>query len=453
MFDHPHPSRWEYPEGVPAETPDPSLAHLSDRDLEHELCTLAAHVAVAECQSVLLAAEVDRRRIWADQGAKTCAQWLSWRVGLSPVAAREQVRVGRALLALPLTRAAFSKGRLSYSKARALTRIAEPGTEAVLVDMAGYATAAQLEAIVRGFRRGDPEEQKTALARHRRRYLHTFTDSEGMVVISGRLSPEDGAVVVAAIEAARRTLAEDDDVAAGDVPAETPEDLYGAAAADALVAICEGEVPAPRAHVIVHVDAEPLADSSAPGCSYAEGVGSLSIHTVQRLCCDARVSTVRYRPDGTVVPEGKTREIPDRLRRAVFARDGGCRWPGCTARRRIDVHHVQWVSKGGKTRLTNLVSQCKYHHRLIHEGGYGLTMDRHARVNVTAPDGRVLTSLGRLPAADGPGITRQHELIGLALDHSTMPVGGGPMDLAITLDVLFQRRELARTGAGGTMSA
>jgi hypothetical protein len=177
---------------------------LSDQALEDELCTQAAHMAVSECQFVLLVAEMDRRQTWGGAGLRSMAHWLNWRCGTSLGAAREQVRVGRALLALPVLRAAFAAGEVSYSKARAISRVATTSLEAALVDMAHYATASQMETIVREYRKASPDEGKTALDRHRdQRYFRSYTDDQGMVVVQARLSPEEGAIVLAAVEAAR----------------------------------------------------------------------------------------------------------------------------------------------------------------------------------------------------------------------------------------------------------
>jgi hypothetical protein len=434
---------------------------LSDQALEAALCTHAAHIAAAECRFVLMIAEVDRRGIWADQGARTCAHWLSWRCGLSVGVGREHVRVGRALATLPTLRAAFEKGVLSYSKVRAITRVATPAIETSLVEMAGYATASQLETIVSAFRRAAPDEGVAALERHRGRYLHAYTDDGGMVVINARLSPEDGATVLAAIEATRQELSEDAAHAGEPAPgasAETPspepiaaDQPFAASCADALVAVCEAHQGAalrrpfasgPRASVVVHTDRQVLCDAGAEGCAHVEGVGVISAHTVQRLVCDAAVSAVSFNPDGTAVPEGRTRQVPDSLRRAVLTRDGGCRWPGCTRRRYVDVHHVVFVSNGGRTRLTNLATLCRAHHRLVHEGGYHLEMDAHARVTVTTPNGVPLPARTTLPGREGLDLVALHEREGLSFDEHTMPVGGERYDLGLTIDALLgaQRR-------------
>lgn len=450
------------PADVSAETsetsetpPPPDPESLSDDDLEAALCTHAAHIAAAECRFVLMVAEVDRRGIWANQGARTCAHWLSWRCGLSVGVGREHVRVGRALASLPSVRRAFARGELSYSKVRAITRVATPAMEESLLDMAGYATASQLETIVSAFRRAAPDEGVAALQRHRGRYLHSYTDEEGMVVIKARLSPEDAATVLAAVERARQELSEDGSGVDGSpgVSAETPSthpknayEPFSASCADALVAVCEAHEPwtprrafasGPRASVVVHVDRQVLDDSGAEGCAHIEGIGVVSAHTVQRLVCDAAVSTLAFDSEGTAMPEGHTRQIPDSLRRAVLTRDGGCRWPGCNRRRYVDVHHVVFVSHGGRTRLTNLATLCRAHHRLVHEGGYRLDMDARATISVTTPKGVPIPPRTNLPGGEGLDLVALQEGEGLRCDEHTMPVGGERYDLDLTIDVLM----------------
>ncbi len=449
--------------------PDPAaLGALSNEALQDELCTHAAHLSVAECQMVLLVGELDRRGIWAEEGLRSCAHWLNWRCGVSLGAAREQVRVGRALADLPAVRAAFSAGEISYSKVRAITRIANRRLEEGLVAMAREATASQLERVVREYRRADPDEGPQHLARHDRRFLRSFTDDDGMVVLRARFSPEEGAVVLAAIEAARQALAADraEDVPAGTSGGEAttatwtygPDPANPATAtleagermaaewADALVAVCEAALAGglrppgeggPAVSVVVHVDEAVLADPTAEGCAYVEEVGAISSHTARRLCCGAAVSALRFRSGGSVVPEGKTRRIPGSLRRAVRARDGGCRWPGCTQRRYVDVHHVTFVSAGGRTTLSNLTTLCKAHHRLVHEGGFSLTMTPAGKVTVRTPDGAVVPRAPRPPVPVGPDLYARHEQDGLTLGPRTLTYNGEPFDLGLTIDALW----------------
>ena len=438
---------------LPISDADRAIAELSDEALEQEVCAESAHLDAACCRMLLMVAEVDRRQLWGPMGLRSCAHWLNWRCGVSLGTAREQVRVGRALAELPLVKAAFGRGELSYSKVRALTRVADPSTEATLVDMAFHATASQLDRIVTEYRRADPDEGAKALCRHRRRYLRTHTDDDGTVVVAARLSPEDGAVLLAAVELARKALADElaDDVASpGDASPDgaSPENVpagasYECSAADALVKICESVLArglsdeSPPAQVVVHVDDDVLEHPEAEGCSYVEGAGAVTSHTARRLACDATVSHLVFGSDGQVAPQGATRAIPRRMRRAVLARDGGCRWPGCTNRRWVDVHHVVFWANGGTTTLSNLVTICRRHHRLVHEGGYGLAMSKPGTVCVHRPDGTEIPAVPAPPTVRGPGLAEQQWWAKVVEEPDMDVCRGERFDMDLTLDVLL----------------
>src|SRR6185437_13661164 len=157
--------------------------------LEAQICELAGHLAAATCRFLVLLADFDARRGWASWEMGSCAQWLSWKCQMSSGTAREHVRVARALRDLPVIRARFAAGRLSYAKVRALTRIAAPATEAGLAELAGPMTANQLERFARAHRQvtaaGD------AAARVRRR-LAWRVEEDGSLSGTFRLPPWPG---------------------------------------------------------------------------------------------------------------------------------------------------------------------------------------------------------------------------------------------------------------------
>jgi hypothetical protein len=122
-------------------------------ELDDEICSLAARISAATARLLMLVGEFDAREGWAGYGVKSCAHWLSWKCQIGTHAAREQVRVARALRDLPVIRGEFCAGQLSYAKVRALTRIAAPDIEPDLVELARSTTAAQLERTAAGWRR------------------------------------------------------------------------------------------------------------------------------------------------------------------------------------------------------------------------------------------------------------------------------------------------------------
>src|SRR5512145_3213797 len=174
--------------------------------LGDEIAELAAHLTAATARLLDLIREFDARGGWAN-GFRSCAAWLTWRIGLAPGAAREHVRVARALGTLPRLSQALARGELSYSKVRELTRVATPETEERLLAVGRAGTAEHVERIVRGWRRVDRTvEAREAALQHAGRALHVYPDEDGMVRIRGRLTPEVGALLVKALAAARETM-------------------------------------------------------------------------------------------------------------------------------------------------------------------------------------------------------------------------------------------------------
>src|SRR5262245_25978106 len=180
--------------------------HPSNVDLERlgdQIAELAAHLDAATARLLDLIREFDARGGWGN-GFASCAHWLTWRVGLALGAAREHVRVARALGSLPRLREALVRGELSYSKVRALTRVATPETEERLLAVGHAGTAEHVEMIVRGWRRVDRiAEAREAQRQYDARSLHVYPDEDGTVRIRGRLTPEVGALLVQALAAAR----------------------------------------------------------------------------------------------------------------------------------------------------------------------------------------------------------------------------------------------------------
>ena len=188
--------------------------------LEREICELAAHIAAATCRWLELVAEFDHRGGWAEWGVKSCAHWLSWRCSIGLVTARQHVRVAHRLRELPLVREAFARGELSYCKARALSRVATPETEAGLLEIARHATGAQLEKLVRGYAGALSATLATAQRVHDLRYLRWSWNDDGSLRLEGRLPAEDGALVVKAIESLQAQPTDGEDYAAS--PAGVP---------------------------------------------------------------------------------------------------------------------------------------------------------------------------------------------------------------------------------------
>ncbi len=386
--------------------------------LGESIAELSARIQAATYELLVLIRDFDEREGWSDgfNGFRSCAHWLNWRTGLDLGAAREKVRVARALAELPRLSEAMQRGTLSYSKVRALTRVATLVNEAELLDFARCATAAHVERLVRAWRRVDRVAGATDdRRRHETRHLETWVDEDGMVVIRGRLSPEVGAVLRCALEAAAdrlhqeaRAAAEEDgglETSAG----QRRADALGLMAESALAGDLDRGTAADRYQVVVHVDEGVLVDGEdekdgAPGQAALEGVEGLGVsaETSRRLSCDAATVVMRHGKAGRVLDVGrKTRTISPAIRRALTARDPGCRFPGCQARH-CEAHHVQHWAAGGATRLDNLVRLCRRHHRAVHEEGFTVTLRADGTARFCRPDGRPFPPAPPAPRWDGP---------------------------------------------------
>ncbi len=371
------------PSSSPVPAPDPFEDVDALEELEEEIVILAAHLHAGDHRLLTRVAEFDRRRGWELGGHRTCAHWLAFRTGIDLGACRERVRAARALVDLPEIGASMSRGELSFSAVRALTRVATAENESDLLELARGATVAQLERMVRGFKLGSrQDEADRERERMESRTLSVFPGSDGMYVVQGRLTPEIGVLLMRAVEAASDALYRERDVSAAtsaaDDDAQRRADALGLVAERALAAGFGGEdsplsgTRAERYQVMLHVDADTLSEDGGLGQSELEDGTRVSAETSRRLACDAAVVEIGHAQDGSVLGVGrKTRTIPPSLRRALEARDRGCRFPGCGLRF-TDAHHVRHWADGGETSLDNLLLLCSHHHRLVHEQGWKL---------------------------------------------------------------------------------
>jgi hypothetical protein len=413
------------------------------------------HLDAATARLLDLIREFDARAGW-NTGFRSCAAWLSWRVGLDPGAARERVRVARALGTLPRLARAFASGELSYAKVRALTRVATPETEERLLAAGRAGTAEHVERIVRGWRRVDRvAEAREAKRQHVSRALHVYQDEDGMVTVRGRLTPETGAVLIQALAAARDRLYQQTRARAveaggvvvisadAQVPtvAQQQADALGLVAEAALHGELDPGAPGERYQVVVHVDAAVLADPEGAGQSVLEDGARVSAETSRRLACDASRVVMRNDAQGRLLEVGaRTRTIPPALRRALHHRDRGCRFPGCRVRFGQG-HHIRHWAQGGPTVLSNLALLCRRHHRAVHEEGYQMERQADGELEFRRPNGWVIPEVPPAPSLppDPAGVIRgRNESAGLALHARTALPGwlGERLDVGYAIDVL-----------------
>jgi hypothetical protein len=280
--------------------------------IEAELTELAGQLAGGECRWLLLVGEYDRREGYQQWGCRSCAQWLGWQCGLDGRAAREKLRVARAIDDLPLVTQAFAAGRLSYSKVRALTRIATPDNQADLVELAEHATAVHVERIVRGFRRAKRahDERDETERQHAERFLRIEIDEDdsGSYVVNGRIPADVAAAILTALEAARALVPRP----------ESDDDATEGGSAEPLVHAALND----RHMVTVSVDATVLDGDDPDGVCEIDGGTRLAPETARRLMCDSSVVWMLQDDDGkpvnvSPVPAASLRPCAGRCTRGI----------------------------------------------------------------------------------------------------------------------------------------
>ncbi|MGI9224378.1 MAG: DUF222 domain-containing protein [Woeseiaceae bacterium] len=355
-------------------------------DLDRAIVSLSTRINTATYELLVLIRQFDERAGWLKWGFLNCADWLHWRCDVSMGAAREKVRVAHALKVLPVISKAFQAGQLSYSKVRALVRVSDRGNEEEMLAFASKTTAARVEERCRELRCGDASSVSDANLAHASRSLQIGRDrNRRMMTFTIELPIETGELLDTALDQAR-----DDESGP-----EFAKESWSARQADALVTIVktylggtrETSGATPDYQVTVHVDQSVLTEGT--------GRSGLPLESAKRISCDSDRVVVYENANGEPLSVGrKTRIVPAAIKRALWSRDKGCRFPGCDNKRFVDAHHIKHWSAGGETSLGNLMLLCSRHHRLVHEGGYRIDKDYLDRWMFRRPDGIAVPSRG-----------------------------------------------------------
>ena len=333
---------------------------MSSEDLAAALVSHAAWETSGVASMLRVLAEFDSRRVWAEWECWSAQQWLGWKCGLGRVAASERLRVAHRLPDLPVVRAAFERGDLSWSKVREVTRVAEPGDEAVWATIATNATASQVATLVRQARRATRRE---AVKQLMDRSLQCRVDEDGGMVATLRLPAEVHAQVMAAVRAKM---------------SHTKGVAWATSAADALVELVLEHVEV-RTEIHVHVDASGAHIEDGPAICDA---------TVEMLACTADVIEVSSTGvDGEPVQLDRQRGANRSQRRWLARHHRSCQFPGCHHEGAFDAHHVVEHGRRGRSRVRNFVRLCGFHHRLVHLHRLQLTLFADRTLSVTTADG------------------------------------------------------------------
>ncbi|WP_415971564.1 HNH endonuclease [Rhodococcus sp. 077-4] len=403
-------------------------------EIETEICALAGQIAAASAQYLILVGEFDTRRGWAAWEVRSCAHWLSWRAGVDLHTAREQVRVAKAMRELPLITSAYLNGTVSYSKVRAMTRVATADNEASLLQKALDAPAAHIERLCRGLKKAMRPTRRNGVDADPCVGRWRWDEEDGSLVLTARFRPEDGKRFLAALTRAEYERTRTDEESGADRAAPAPPNPVPAmiSMAEMMCSGLKSPVVSPVAEVLVHIG-----DSSEAGCDHShfdDGPG-LDDETLAQVLCTAVMRTVGHGRLGKTVRWSTTAPHPGRSQmRQLIIRDRCCTVPGCGRTRFLHAHHVTYRSRGGETTLDNLVLLCGEHHRALHDGYFIIEALGHQRFSFRHPSG---TEMIHAPAVSGDAadLRRRHDDI--EPDAIIPNWGGEGLDLSYATDVLI----------------
>jgi hypothetical protein len=331
----------------------------------------------------------DKSGEYAADGALGIVPWLKWKCKLSGGAAAERVEVGRQLEHLPQTQQAFANGELGYQHAAILARTAEHvgvaevrKAEASLLKAAETMDPGQFTGVAKQFEHRVDAAGALAEANraYERRYLHVGEPVDGLMRIDGLLTAECGARFKSSLDAMTPPPARDDTRTPGQRRHDALLELTARRASGST------DGAGARPHLIIRASVDTLAGTAGAPAGELEGGGTVPAETVRRLACDSALTRITGKGELDAEVTRATRITPPATRRAVADRDRGCVADGCGRPPQwTDTHHVKHWTQGGPTALPNLVLLCRPHHRMVHEGGWGLRRGNNGRWTLLRP--------------------------------------------------------------------
>ena len=380
-------------------------AHLPDEVLKQQILSLGTQLRRIEAARAARVRELEIRGSHVEDAAGTVASWLQAKSNTSRADAEALRRLGRDAARLPVMAAALAAGEVSTahlqilaSATRKLDAERVAADEKQLVDLAREFDPRLFRiCVTRWVAVTFPDRHERDTQRdYDSRWLRLAETIGGMVSVSGMLDPETARPVLAAISSLARKAGASDERTQAQRNADALADLARIAANADQLPVTGGSRPT----ITVLARPENLAGTpGAPPASYDDGT-PLTDTEFERTLCDARFNRLVTSALGEQLDYGRlTRDISPGLRKWLHLVDGGCRVAGCTKpAHATDAHHIRWWRYGGSTDRSNLVLLCAFHHYLVHDRGWTITMDPTRAVTFTSPSGhRSYTSRPRGP--------------------------------------------------------
>jgi hypothetical protein len=356
--------------------------------LEQRLIELEASISTTRSEQLAVLRELDIAQVAMADGARTMAEWVSSRLDLSQQTASMLVRTARSIVDSTTVADALDHGEVGFERAAELCRLAAVG-ESDPVRAGWWFDIGGLRREVARRRRLSPVDEHAVFGD---RFLAIQPDlTNALWRLWGQLPGTDGNVVEQALMARADSFP----------PLPDGERCSkGARQADALVSIAQDSLSgategSSRPLVSVFVDAEIAAESRGQAGVTVDAGPRIGVAALEEMLCTGSVELLATAGDGTPLKVGRrSRVVPEKLRRFVLHRDGGCAIEGCQSRYRLQAHHTTPYSEGGRTDVDSLATLCWFHHHVVVHGfGYQLDLSR--------PPGR-LRFLRRHTGSDPP---------------------------------------------------
>jgi hypothetical protein len=357
------------------------LEALPASSMGDDLKELRRHINGCEAEFTRRLTRFDRGQGYAATAALSAKSWLRWMCNFSPSAASDRVAVSRELACLPQTMEAFAEGDFSYPHAAMIARTAErlgekmeANAETIMVTAAKELDPARLRVVTMHLRHFmDPDSVlDEANESNELRFLHLSQTLDGVFYLNGRFDSESGAILQTALNALSGPPMSEDKRSPSQRRADTLVEL----ARQHLDRGSLPEVGGQRPHLAVTVSMATLAKQPGSPAAELEWAQPIPADTARRLACDAAITPIFLGSESNQPQAGQTtRSISGSQRKALVARDKGCRFPGCDRPADwTDAHHIQHWADGGKHSMPNLVLLCRRHHRKVHEEGWNLVV-------------------------------------------------------------------------------